>query len=304
MPDVLFVDEDGNPIEAGNENVVYVDETGNEIPEEIAQQLLETGKYLDSREFYQGESSIGGAPAEANDSQAAFDGSHASFQASVLGSYSKGSGFLRTESASTANHHHSSGVAQSHAIALAEAQARIFAEAQIQMKRREEEIAQIEADANRESSRLKELIENSNSQQQYQQHIEYQQQIQQLQQQKQLQQLHNQHQELLLQQQQQQEFNKSLSNTEVEKSQSLRRIPMPPPKKNSDVSESSSNSYNNLKPNRDQSGASLYSSAEQPKQQIYDLAQLIGSQEVYQSPPQRQQTVSSHSKQHQQHLKK
>lgn len=308
MPDVLFVDEDGNPIEAGNENVVYVDETGNEIPEEIAQQLLETGKYLDSRELYQGgDNSFVGA----NDSQAAFDGSHASFQASVLGSYSKGSGFIQRNDSTSAANHHSSGVAQSHAIALAEAQARIFAEAQLQMKRREEEIAQIEADANRESSRLKELIENSGNQQQYQQELEYQHQMQQLQQQQHLQQMQQlqqqQHQQQMLQQQfqqqqQHQEFNKSLSNTDVEKSQSLRRIPMPPPKKNSDVSETSSNSYNNLKSttHREQSGTSLYSTTEHPTQQVYDLAQLIGSQEIQQSPKQnRQQTVSTHSKQQQ-----
>lgn len=52
VPDVLFVDEDGNPIEAGHENLIFVDEQGNEIPEEIAQQLLESGKYIDSRDLY------------------------------------------------------------------------------------------------------------------------------------------------------------------------------------------------------------------------------------------------------------
>lgn len=47
----MFVDEDGNPIEAGHENLLYVDESGHEIPEDIAMQLLETGKYIDSRDL-------------------------------------------------------------------------------------------------------------------------------------------------------------------------------------------------------------------------------------------------------------
>ena len=361
MPDVLFVDEDGNPIEAGSENVVYVDENGNEIPEEIAQQLLETGKYLDSRELYQTAASVGGDTSglgdggggggnasmaigdtflNGGDSQEAFDGSRASFQASVINTYVKGSGYMHTDSTSTANHvlaamptqqqqphqHHASGVSQSHAIALAEAQARIFAEAQIQLKRREEELAQIEADANRESSRLKELIENATQQQQQHQHQQqlYQQQQQQLEYQ---QQLHLQQQHLQLQLQQQQEFNKSLSNTDVEKSQSLRRIPLPPPKKHSDSSETSSSFNNNSNTNTmhtmnnnnnntgkslsyDQSGTSLYSvSNAHPtttitsvgKQQVYDLAQLIGaSQDASSSPlrtPQRLSTSSGQQRQ-------
>ena len=49
---MLFVDEDGNPIEAGEENVVYVDESGNELASELALQLLDSGKYVDSRDLY------------------------------------------------------------------------------------------------------------------------------------------------------------------------------------------------------------------------------------------------------------
>ncbi len=50
---MLFVDEDGNPIEAGHENVLYTDENGNELTEEIAINLLESGQYIDSRDLYQ-----------------------------------------------------------------------------------------------------------------------------------------------------------------------------------------------------------------------------------------------------------
>jgi hypothetical protein len=47
------VDEDGNPIEAGKENIIYVDEDGNEIPEDIAYQLIDSGRYVDLRDSYQ-----------------------------------------------------------------------------------------------------------------------------------------------------------------------------------------------------------------------------------------------------------
>ena len=52
VPDVLFVDEDGNPIEAGEENLIFVDETGVEMSEEKAIKLIESGKYIDSRVLY------------------------------------------------------------------------------------------------------------------------------------------------------------------------------------------------------------------------------------------------------------
>jgi hypothetical protein len=89
---VVFVDEDGNPIEAGHENLVYVDEAGNEIPEDIAVQLLETGKYIDSREFYLGEQR-----ALAQQSSGTFAGAQhhtasASLPASAFGSLSKSTG--------------------------------------------------------------------------------------------------------------------------------------------------------------------------------------------------------------------
>lgn len=49
---ILFVDEEGNPIEAGNENVLYVDVEGNEIPQEKAGDFLRSGKYLDARDLF------------------------------------------------------------------------------------------------------------------------------------------------------------------------------------------------------------------------------------------------------------
>lgn len=252
------MDEDGNPIEAGSENLVYFDENGHEIPEEIAQQLLETGKYFDSREYYQSMS--------CTESQVTFN------NASATTVKAPSSNYLHQEPKSNNYHHQqhrqaSSDVAQAHAVALAEAQARIFAEAQLQLRRREEELAQIEADANRESSRLKELIDQTTFEQQQQElhkQIEYQ--------------LHLQQQQKNLEQ----DYSNSMSNTDVEKSQSLRRIPMPPPKKNNDTSDSSSfshnkfnqNSYNGLATTK--SGNSIYSGGPSAHtQQVFDLAELI-----------------------------
>jgi hypothetical protein len=250
------VDEDGNPIEAGSENLLYFDENGHEIPEEIAQQLLETGKYFDSREYYQSMS--------CNESQVTFE------NASATTVKAPSSNYLHQEPKS--NHHHqhrqaSSDVAQAHAVALAEAQARIFAEAQLQLRRREEELAQIEADANRESSRLKELIDQTTfeqKQQELQKQIEYQ--------------LHLQQQQKKLEQ----DYSNSMSNTDVEKSQSLRRIPMPPPKKINDASDSSSFSHNKFNQNNynalatTKSGNSIYSGGPSAHtQQVFDLAELI-----------------------------
>ena len=259
----MFVDEDGNPIEAGTENLLYFDENGHELPEEIAQQLLETGKYFDSREYYQSMS--------CTESQVAFSESATNNAVRVAQPPPSSSSYSRHESKS--NHYlqqktSSSDVAQAHAIALAEAQARIFAEAQLQLRRREEELAQIEADANRESSRLKELIDQTTFQQQQlelQKHIEYQ---------------------LQLQQQQkkfEEEYSKSLSNTDVEKSQSLRRIPMPPPKKTNDASDASfSYSQHKLNSNNNhyahvptKSGNSVFSGQSSHAQQVFDLAELI-----------------------------
>ena len=45
VPDVLFEDEDSNPIEAGEENLIFVDEQGLEMTEEKAILLIESGKY-------------------------------------------------------------------------------------------------------------------------------------------------------------------------------------------------------------------------------------------------------------------
>ncbi len=52
VPDVLFVDEEGNPIEAGEENLIFVDETGLEITEDKAINLIESGNFIDSRILY------------------------------------------------------------------------------------------------------------------------------------------------------------------------------------------------------------------------------------------------------------
>ena len=51
--DVIFVDEEGNQIEGGTENLIYVDVNGEEIPEEIALEMLKSGDYIDSRELFQ-----------------------------------------------------------------------------------------------------------------------------------------------------------------------------------------------------------------------------------------------------------
>lgn len=55
VPDVLFVDEDGNPIEAGEENLIFVDETGIEMTEDKAINLIDSGKFVDSRILYDDE---------------------------------------------------------------------------------------------------------------------------------------------------------------------------------------------------------------------------------------------------------
>lgn len=82
VPDVLFVDEEGNPIEAGHELILYVDEAGNEIPEEIAMQLLDSDKYIDSRDLYQdNDATSSGQDAI---SQGVFDTSQASLPASAF----------------------------------------------------------------------------------------------------------------------------------------------------------------------------------------------------------------------------
>ncbi|RNA21249.1 hypothetical protein BpHYR1_003418 [Brachionus plicatilis] len=116
VPDVLFVDEDGNPIEPGRENIIYVDENGTQIPEQVALQLLESGKYVDSRELVNSAAARKTMSSSANSSQALY-------QAQME--------------------------AKMQAMALAEAQAQVFAKAQAELKQREEELASIEADAAR-----------------------------------------------------------------------------------------------------------------------------------------------------------
>jgi len=52
----MFVDEDGNPIEASGENLIYVDESGREISSDRAAHLLESGEYIDTRVLYEDKS--------------------------------------------------------------------------------------------------------------------------------------------------------------------------------------------------------------------------------------------------------
>jgi hypothetical protein len=54
--DFMFVDEDGNPIEASGENLIYVDESGREISSDRAAHLLESGEYIDTRVLYEDKS--------------------------------------------------------------------------------------------------------------------------------------------------------------------------------------------------------------------------------------------------------
>lgn len=121
MPDVLFVDEDGNPIEPGRENIVYIDENGVEIPEEVAIQLLESGRYVDSRELV----------------------NTAAMRSSLVDSVSQ------AQLQSSQAHYQAQMEAKMQAMALAEAQAQVFAKVQAEMKQREDELASIEADAAR-----------------------------------------------------------------------------------------------------------------------------------------------------------
>jgi hypothetical protein len=51
--EVIFVDEEGNQIEGGAESLIYVDVNGEEIPEDIALEMLKSGDYIDSRELFQ-----------------------------------------------------------------------------------------------------------------------------------------------------------------------------------------------------------------------------------------------------------
>jgi hypothetical protein len=95
--EVLFVDEDGNPIEAGHENVLYVDESGNEIPEEIAQQLLETGKYFDSRDVYMERPTVTQQSNAATGDGLSQQQVSASLPASAYGSLSKSTGAAQAQ---------------------------------------------------------------------------------------------------------------------------------------------------------------------------------------------------------------
>jgi hypothetical protein len=54
MDDVEYVDEDGNLIEGGKEQLLYVDKKGRVVSEKSAKKLLDSGRYIDSRVLYNG----------------------------------------------------------------------------------------------------------------------------------------------------------------------------------------------------------------------------------------------------------
>ena len=49
-----YVDEDGNLIEGGKEQLIYVDRKGRAVSERSAKKLLDSGRYIDSRTLYGG----------------------------------------------------------------------------------------------------------------------------------------------------------------------------------------------------------------------------------------------------------
>lgn len=221
VPDVLFVDEEGNPIEAGHENLIYVDEQGNEIPEEIAQQLLESGKYIDSRDLYLASDamSLGGGGGETTSNAAVgssggpigsasmasaaahvqqYELTQPSLPASAFGSLSKSTGANEMVGITRKSSYQSlkSGAGVSVNGGDGEEQRTSFTHAQAasRMKQREDELREIEADAAAVAAATAAAVQ---------------------------------------QQQQQQQPNKSMSNTDMQKSHSGRRLLQPPPLKNS-----------------------------------------------------------------------
>jgi len=244
VPDVLFVDEEGNPIEAGHENLIYVDEQGNEIPEEIAQQLLESGKYIDSRDLYlaadavetqsgvntTATSSVGGEGGGSR-GQIGGDLTQPSLPASAFGSLSKSTGANEMANMVRKSSY------QSIKSAAEEEQRAVFAQAQAKIKQREDELREIEADAAAAASAA------------------------------------------FMQQQQQQPpqsvgfTNKSMSNTDMQKSHSGRRLLQPPPLKNSQDFKSSESMARRQQPQPPPAQSDRPASS----QQVFDLHQLINS---------------------------
>lgn len=204
VPDVLFVDEEGNPIEAGHENLIYVDEQGNEIPEEIAQQLLESGKYIDSRDLYlaadamslAGGDTVSNAAGPAGSTSASiaqvqYDLTQPSLPASAFGSLSKSTGANEIAITRKSSYQSLKSGAGVSGINEDVDQRTSFTQAQVKMKQREDELREIEADAAVAAANAAAV------------------------------------------QQQQQQPNKSTSNTDMQKSHSGRRLLQPPPLKNS-----------------------------------------------------------------------
>lgn len=158
VPDVLFVDEDGNPIEAGEENLIFINEDGIEITEEKAIKLIESGKYIDSRVLYDDELGL------INRSNSTNYGSVNSYSSNVLNSIS----FNQAKKSNSLTHAQIQAAqalqiaqtqAKLNAVTLPSAdtinpsssnlstQAKIFADARIKAREQAEELAEIEADA-------------------------------------------------------------------------------------------------------------------------------------------------------------
>lgn len=161
VPDVLFVDEEGNPIEAGEENLIFVDEAGVEMTEEKAIKLIESGEFIDSRVLYDDE--LG--PVVNRSNSMSNGGSTNSFSSNA---------FMHRSNSMTAAHksnsltHAQMQAVQAQQIAqhqaqlnaapltpkserdmtsLVEQQAKVFAQAHAKAREQADNLAQIEADA-------------------------------------------------------------------------------------------------------------------------------------------------------------
>jgi hypothetical protein len=116
IPEVLFVDEDGNPIEGGKENFIYVDEAGNEIDDQIANQLIDSGNYLPST-YLNGVKKSGSRVNQASLPASSFG----SFSKSTAGSQMAGE-FQRKSSSNVLAQLHNSESAQNSAANLNQSQ--------------------------------------------------------------------------------------------------------------------------------------------------------------------------------------
>ncbi len=155
VPDVLFVDEEGNPIEAGEENLIFVDETGLEMTEDNAISLIESGKFVDSRILYDDE--LG--PYNRSNS-ASLHASTNSFSNLTTALMAKSNSMLQAQKSNSLTHAQIQAVQAAqiaHTQALLNAAptpasmpdtvADVFAQAQSRAREQAAELAEIEADA-------------------------------------------------------------------------------------------------------------------------------------------------------------